>query len=506
MTAVALEARGLVKAFGDLVAVGGVDLDVNCGRIHAVMGENGAGKSTLMSMLFGLLRPDAGEIRLGGAVVRFRGPADAIAAGLGMVHQAFRLFDEMKVWENVVAAAEPRRGPFVDVKSARTRVAELAETFGLAVNPDAKVGDLSVGARQRVEILKALHRGAKILILDEPTAVLTPIERNGLFHVLRRLADEGCATLFVTHKLDEVLAISDDVLVMRDGKAVKRLLTREADAATIVRAMTGRDLKSRTRPAPAKAQASLLQVRGLRVAGADGREAVHGVDLDVRGGEIVGVAGVAGNGQSELVCAIVGLKQATAGEVRIADVTVDRLDVADRRAAGLAYIPEDRARTGTAGTASAAENLAMGAHRRSPLAERGFLARSAIAAQARDLIKRFSIKIADESSSVGPLSGGNLQKIVVARELSRAAAVLVAEQPTRGVDVGAIEFIHDALLAERAAGRAILLISSELSEVFALADRILVMFEGRIVARLAGADADEATVGAAMAGRSATAV
>ena len=496
-----IAAIGIVKRFGGLVANDGVNFSAECGEIHGVMGENGAGKTTLMSILFGLQAPDAGEIRLRHAPVRFRSPIDAMRAGVGMVHQSFRLFDSLTAWENIVYGAEPTRGPFIDQGAARRRVAELSERRRLAVDPDARVGDLSVGVRQRIEILKALYRDARILILDEPTAVLTPPERDALFAVLKSLAADGRTILFVTHKLHEVTAITDRVTVLRDGRTVANLRTADTDAYEIVRAMTGRNVSLRVAKGPAQPGDSVLSADGVTIAASSGGRAVNQVSLTVRGGEIVGMAGVAGNGQSELIEALVGLRKPDAGQVRISGHDGTRADVAARRAAGLAYIPEDRSAVGSAPAASATDNLAMGFHRRAPLAGGPFINPSAFAAWARALIKRFAIKIANERVNVGTLSGGNLQKIVVARELAHEAPALIAEQPTRGLDVAATESIHAQIVAERDSGRAILLVSAELSEILALSDQVLVMFEGRVLANLPREKADEHIVGLLMAGR-----
>ena len=500
-----IAAVGIVKRFGGLVANDGVNFSAERGEIHGVMGENGAGKTTLMSILFGLQQPDAGEIRLCDAVVSFRSPIEAIRAGVGMVHQSFKLFDSLTVWENIVYGAEPRRGPFIDRGAARRRVAELSERRRLAVDPDARVGDLSVGVRQRIEILKALYRDARILILDEPTAVLTPPERDALFAVLKSLAADGGTILLVTHKLHEVTAITDRVTVLRDGRTVASLCTADTDADEIVRAMTGRNVSLKVAKRPAQPGDPVLSADGLTIAASSGGRAVDQVSLTVRGGEIVGVAGVAGNGQSELVEALVGLRKLDAGQVRISGHDVTRADVAARRAVGLAYIPEDRSAVGSAPTASATDNLAMGFHRRAPLAGGPFINPSAFATWARALIRRFAIKIASERVNVGTLSGGNLQKIVVARELAHEAPALIAEQPTRGLDVTATESIHAQIVAERDRGRAILLVSAELSEILALSDRVLVMFEGRVIADLPREEADEHSVGLLMAGREAEA-
>ncbi|MGH4030735.1 ABC transporter ATP-binding protein [Actinomycetota bacterium Odt1-20B] len=489
LAAPAVELRGITKEFPGTLANDRVDLSVRRGEIHALMGENGAGKSTLVSVLYGMVRPDAGRILLDGREVSFARPGEAIAAGLGMVHQSFRLFPSFTVAENVVYAAEPRRRGLLDRAEAVRRVAALAEEHGLAVDAAARVGDLPVGVRQRVEILKLLYRGARTLILDEPTAVLTPAEADALFGVLRSLAADGRTVLLVTHKLREVMEGSDAVTVLRDGRVAARMRTSETSADEIAAAMTGRAVElDRVYPAGTPGGAA-LSVSGLS---ADG---VRDVSLSVRAGEIVGVAGVAGNGQSELVEAVAGLRPVAAGRVVVGGADVTHATAAARRAAGLAYVPEDRAAVGTAPAASVAENLAMGHHR-----GHGLLRPSWLRAHARALTERFGIKAASPGQPAASLSGGNLQKLVIGRELAHDAPLLIVEQPTRGVDIGAVQTIHEQLVAHRDAGHAVLLVSAELSEIRGLADRVLVMYEGRVAAEYARAEADERSLGLAMAG------
>ncbi len=500
MAEIELQAIGVVKRYGPLVANDHIDLEAARGEVHAVMGENGAGKSTLMSILYGMQAPDEGRIVLRGKEVRFRSALDAIAEGMGMVHQAFQLFNSLSVWENVVYGREPGRLGFIDRSAAIAEVGALGRRFHLEVDPAAIVGRLSVGVRQRVEILKALYRDAKILILDEPTAVLTPQERDGLFGVIRNLTADGRTVLFVTHKLHEAMAISDRVTVLRDGRVAARMTAAETSPREIIRAMTGRAVNLTVMKGPSRPGAVVLNVEGLTV-GEGLKPVVDSVSLAVRAGEIVGVAGVAGNGQTELIEALTGLRIPDKGQVEIAGRDVTSLGVAEHREAGLAYIPEDRALTGAALKASAADNLAMGFQRRAPLAHGALIDHMAVAARAKRLIERFGIKIGSERQPVGSLSGGNLQKVVVARELEHEAPLLIAEQPTRGLDIGAIEFIHALLIAERDRGKATLLVSAELAEIMALSDRILVMFEGRILADIPAGEADEETLGLIMAGR-----
>ncbi|MEU1178488.1 ABC transporter ATP-binding protein [Streptomyces sp. NPDC005820] len=497
-SALAVELRGITKRFPGTLANDDVDLSVRRGEIHALMGENGAGKSTLMSVLYGMERPDAGTIRVEGRDVTFASPSAAMASGLGMVHQSFKLFDSLTVAENVVYAAEPRRFGLVDRAAARRRVRELAEEHGLAVDPDARVGELPVGLRQRVEILKLLHRGARTLILDEPTAVLTPAEADALFAVLKSLTAQGRTVVLVTHKLREVLEGSDRVTVLRDGRVVARLVTAETTADEIAAAMTGRSVELERIHTPGTPGEAVLAVAGLTT------DSVHGVDLTVHAGEIVGIAGVAGNGQSELIGALAGLRPITAGEVTLRGEDITHASAAERRAKGLAYVPEDRHAVGTAPAATVAENLAMGHHRTS-LSSRGLLPPAAVRAHARKLVERFGIKAATTEVPASALSGGNLQKLLIGRELAHDAPLLLVEQPTRGVDIGAIQNIHDQLIAHRDAGHAVLLVSAELSEIRGLADRVLVLYEGRVAASYTKEEADERTLGLAMAGAAAPA-
>ncbi|MCC5948927.1 MAG: ABC transporter ATP-binding protein [Nitriliruptoraceae bacterium] len=497
-----LELRGITKRYPGVVANDRVDLTVRSGEIHAIVGENGAGKTTLMSILYGLIPPDEGEIRLGGEVHRFASPRDAIDAGLGMVHQAFKLFPSLTVAENVVYGDEPRRRGLVDRAKARRDVAAIAAEYGLSVDPARRVEDLPVGVLQRVEIIKALYRDARILILDEPTAVLTPQERDALFVVLERLRERGHTIVFITHKLGEVLALSDRVTVLRDGRAVAELVTAQTDEHEITHHMTGREVALTQRPAERTPGEIRLEVRGLRVEQGDGPPLLDGVDLEVGAGEVLGIAAIAGNGQNELVESLVGLRTPDAGRVVVdgQDITTDT--VAARRRAGVAYIPEDRHRVGTAGAASTRDNLLMSYQRESRFQRRRWLDRGAVDEHATRLIDGYRIRVAGLATPVGTLSGGNLQKIVVAREVEHDPGVLIAEQPTRGVDVGAIEFIHERLVEVRDAGAAVLLISAELWELRALSTRIVVLFEGRLVGTFDPRTTDEQTLGLAMTGAS----
>jgi simple sugar transport system ATP-binding protein len=494
----AAELRGITKRFGPVLAVDDVDLVLERGTVHAVVGENGAGKSTLMSVLYGLHRPDSGTVLRAGREVRLTSPLDAIEAGLGMVHQHFRLFGSLTVAENVVFRAEPGRFGRFDRRAAERRVTELSGRFGLDVDPSARVDTLPLGVRQRVEILKALHREAEVLVLDEPTAVLTPGEVDSLFAVIRGMAAQGTTVALVTHKVREVLEATDRVTVLRDGAVTARLTTADTTAGEIVEAMIGRGLVPAVNPRGAVTGDAVLEVADLQMAAAPGAARVQGVSLRVRSGEVVGVAGVSGNGQRELVEAVVGLRTPGSGSIRLHGRDLAGLGVRERRGLGIAYVPEDRPGVGTAAGLSVADNLALGHHRTPPLARRRRLSPAAVRDQATELVRRLGVKTAGVAAPLASLSGGNAQKVVLARELHHEAPLLVVEQPTQGVDVGAGEEIHRLLLDYRARGGAVLLVSYEISELRALADRVLVLLDGEITAELAAADATEEVLGAAM--------
>jgi simple sugar transport system ATP-binding protein len=495
-----LELRGISKRFPGVLANDRIDLVVEAGTIHAVVGENGAGKTTLMSILYGLVQPDAGEIRVRGKVVDFSSPLDAIAAGLGMVHQAFKLFPTLTVAENVVYRSEPTKGWFLDRDAAVAEVRKLADGFGLGVDPKARVEDLPVGVLQRVEIVKALYRDARVLILDEPTAVLAPQERDGLFGIMRRLKEAGHTILFVTHKLNEVMAISDRVTVLRAGRVVADLETESTSPRVISRLMTGRDIETVGRNTGENLGKRLLEVSNLGLVDESGIVRLTDVSFEVRAGEIVGIAAVAGNGQSELIDALTGLRQATSGRIALNGADITDAEPAERRAGGLAYVPEDRHRVGTAAGGEVWSNLLMGYQRSSRFRRGRWLRRPVVRDHARQLIGQYDVRVGSEDTLVGTLSGGNLQKVVVAREMTQPAELLIADQPTRGVDIGAIEFLHRRLLDYREQSRGILLISADLSELLSLSNRILVMYEGRIVAELDAAHTDEAGLGIFMTG------
>ncbi len=486
--------------FGSLTAVDGVSIDIEAGGIHAIVGENGAGKSTLMNVLFGLVKPDAGRIEIDGAARSWASPQEAIASGLGMVHQHFMLQDEMTVLENIVLCAEPiSRFGFVDFSGARRKLAQGFSEHGIAIDLDAVVGQLAVGQRQVVEILKMLYRDARLLILDEPTAVLTPQEKDRLFAILRSFAAAGKSVVIITHKLDEVMEIADHVSVMRGGRLISSGLLGETSKERIAREIIGGDLPPPLKPQPREPGAVVLSVANLTVASRAGH--VGPLSFEVRAGEIVGIAGVSGNGQAELVQALTGLRKPAGGTILLAGRDVAALDVAARRHAGMSYIPEDRQRMGLALGATVAENANAGREDRAGFAAGPFLRRRAMADFARDLIRRYNIRVGGPAARASTMSGGNKQKLVVGRELTRATPLIVAENPTWGVDIGAIDFIHGELMRMRDAGHAVLLVSTELDEVMALSDRILVMFEGAIAGEVSGGEATRERLGSLMTSR-----
>ncbi len=477
-----LELRSITKRFGSLVANSEIDLDVRAGEVHALLGENGAGKSTLMNVLYGLYTADAGEVLMDGKPLRLRSPRDAIDAGIGMVHQHFMLIPVMTVAENIVLAHEPRRGVVMDYGKARQEVRELSDRYGLAVSPDDRVEEIGVAQQQRVEILKALFRSARVLILDEPTAVLTPQEAEELFRVVRSLKEQGTAIIFISHKLNEVLEIADRITVLRRGKAVA---TRPAAGATeqgLAELMVGRAVLLDVDKQAANPGDPLLTVSNLHVRDVRGLEAVRDLSLEVRAGEIVGIAGVDGNGQTELIEAITGLTRPEEGSIIVAGREVAGRGAHASFNAGVGHIPEDRQRFGLVLDFSLAENLALHEYREAPDSTAGLLWPRRLIARARNLLSEFDVRGGQPQTTARALSGGNQQKVVIAREVSGERRVLVAAQPTRGLDVGAIEFVHKRLVAERDAGHAILLVSFELDEILSLSDRILVIYEGRVVA------------------------
>ena len=495
-----LELRGITKRFPGVLANDHVDLDLRRGEVHALLGENGAGKSTLMNILYGLYRPDEGEILLHGEPADISSPHGAIAAGIGMVHQHFMLIPVMTVAENIVLASEPRRnGVLLDTAAAEGRVRELAEQFSFHIDPHARVRDITVGQQQRVEILKALYRGADILILDEPTAVLTPQEAVELFEILKRLVAEGMSVIFISHKLNEVLEIANRITVLRRGRKVDTIDRAGATEAMLARMMVGRDVLLRVDKAAPKPGDVLLEVDDLHVHDDRGLEAVRGVSFSVRAGEIVAIAGVDGNGQTELIDAITGLRKPSSGTITVAGEDLTGASAHAFLQHGLGHIPEDRHRRGLVLEFSLAENLVLHDYAKEPFATNGFLHPARILGAARKLLHEFDVRGGTPETRTSALSGGNQQKVVVAREVARDPKVLIAAQPTRGLDVGAIEFVHRRLVEERDEGRAVLLVSLELEEVLSLADRILVVYEGSVVGEYEPSVSEE-ELGIAMTG------
>jgi simple sugar transport system ATP-binding protein len=497
---VVLEARGLTKRFPGVIANEDVSLSVRSGEIVALLGENGAGKSTLVKMIYGLYTPDEGEILVKGEKVKFHSSRDAIKAGIGMVHQHFQLVPVFTVAENVILGDEPRRWPFVNMKKARNEVARLAEQYGLQVDVDAKVQDIPVGAQQRVEILKALYRKADILIMDEPTAVLTPQETDELLKVMRGFADSGVAVIFITHKLREVLTVADSIEVLRGGKAVGTTTPGESDQASLAQMMVGRSVLLTVERSPSKPGEVVLDVAGLTAENNIGLEALRGISLQVRAGEIVGIAGVEGNGQRELVEALTGLRPSTAEKFTIAGMDASGKSPHDIHAMGVGHVPEDREKDGLVGPYSIADNMVLNRFDEAEFSSKGVRNRAAVATLARGLVEQFDVRTPSIETTVESLSGGNKQKVVIARELAANPQLLIASQPTRGVDVGSIEFIHSQIVAARDRGAAVLLVSAELDEVLGLSDRVQVMYDGRLLAELPGEEADRDRIGRLMAG------
>lgn len=496
-----LELRGITKRFGSLVANENINLVVESGEIRSLLGENGAGKSTLMNVLYGLYQADGGEILLDGKVQNFKGPGDAMEAGIGMVHQHFMLIPVFTVAENVVLGNEPVNAiGGLDLETARARVKEISDRFGFDVDPDALVEDLPVGIQQRVEIIKALTRNAKVLVLDEPTAVLTPQETDELMQIMRELAKSGTSIIFITHKLREVQAVADKITVIRQGKVVGEA-NPKASASELASLMVGREVDLQVEKAATKPGEVVLSVENISVLDDREQRAVDNVTFNVRAGEILAIAGVQGNGQTELAEALLGLRNPVkgSGEIRLAEQNLNNLSVRKHLEAGIGYVPEDRKKDGLVSDFSIAENFMLNGSFGKPFAKGvniDFAARDTISAK---LIEEFDVRTQSASTLAGKLSGGNQQKVVVARELSRDVKLLIASQPTRGVDVGSIEFIHERIVAERDSGRAVILISTELDEVLALADRIAVMYRGRIVG-IVDAKTSRETLGKMMAG------
>jgi simple sugar transport system ATP-binding protein len=496
----AVEMLGIVKRFPGVVANAGVDLSVERGEIHALLGENGAGKSTLMNILMGLIHPDHGKILVHGRDVRFHSPRDAVDAGLGMVHQHFMLIPRFSVTENIILGSEGP-GAFIDRQAAEERVAQTAAEYGLVVDPRARVEDLPVGIQQRVEILRVLYQDSNILILDEPTALLTPQEVEDLYRVLNALRDAGRTVIFITHKLREVAAISDRVTVIRRGMTVGTRVTADTTAAELAELMVGRGVSLRVDRTRAHPGEVALQAFDLTMKGRGGVNALDGLSLSVRKGEIVGIAGVEGNGQTELVETLAGLHIPESGTILLGEMDITRDDPVERRRKGLSYIPEDRHHRGLVLPFSLTENMLLGNSEIPPFGDGRRIDYAKTEEITRELMERFDVRAPGPETSAGALSGGNQQKLIIARELFREPAVLLAVQPTRGLDVGAIEFVHSRIVAERDKGRGVLLLSFDLDETLDLSDRILVIYHGKIVGEFSGERVDRAELGLLMGGR-----
>lgn len=497
-----LELTNITKTFPGVLANDHINLTINRGEVHAVLGENGAGKTTLMNIIYGLYQPDSGEVRVNGQITRIHSPADALKMGIGMVHQHFMLVDPLTVAENVILGNEPTRMVF-RIEQAVKLTRELSEKFGLDVDPRARIEDLPVGVRQRVEILKALYRNANLLILDEPTAVLTPIEVNELYETIASLKAAGKTVIFITHKLNETMKISDRITILRDGRAVKTLNTAETNPPELARLMVGREVMLRVNKDPCQSGDEIIRIENLKVNDNRGLSVVNGVQLCVRAGEIYGIAGIEGNGQSELIEAVTGLRKVVSGHVFLDGHELTGVGSAHRIAAGLGHVPEDRNTRGLISQYSVEENLILGYHHQHRFLRRGFLNHASIDGFSEGLVAAFDIKTTGVHSQVSTLSGGNAQKVVVARVFSQNPKALIVAQPTRGVDVGATEYIYQQMLKMRAAGVAILLISSDLEEVRSLSDRIGVLYQGRIVIEKPAEAFTERELGLYMAGSSA---
>ena len=495
-----LQVKNVTKSFGSVIANNDISFEVAAGEIVALLGENGAGKSTLVKSVFGLVRPDQGEIFIDGNQMAPGDTAAVIASGVGMVHQHFKLVPVMSVTENIILGDEPKNGLFVNVKKAEQKVRELSEKFGLEVDPTANIEDLPVGTQQRVEILKALSKDVRLLIFDEPTAVLTPQETDELILVIKNLARLGVGVIVITHKLREVMALADRVVVLRDGKVVGTTTPKETDEAGLAQMMVGRSVVLEVEKGVANPGKPVLTVKGLEVFDDRNLLAVKGVDLEVRSGEIFGIAGVEGNGQRELVEAICGMRERAKGEVLVSGAVTKDMHPHAVHEAGVSHIPEDREKHGLVSSYSISDNLILNQFDQAPFARGWFRNMSEIRKNADLLVKKFDIRTTSPAALASSLSGGNKQKVVIARELSQDLQVLIAAQPTRGVDVGSIEFIHKQLIAARDNGAGVLLVSAELDEIISLSDRIAVMSAGKIVAIIDSKGADRDYIGRLMAG------
>ena len=496
-----VEMRGISKSFPGILANDDITLELRKGEVHALLGENGAGKSTLMCILFGLYQPDAGSISINGKMVNIANPNIANELGIGMVHQHFKLVHNFTVTENIVLGMEPRSGLSLSLASASQRVKALSEQYGLNVDPDAKIEDISVGMQQRVEILKMLYRKAEVLIFDEPTAVLTPQEIGDLMKIMRNLLDEGKSIVLITHKLKEIKAIADRCTVIRRGKMIGTVDVKDTDEAKMAEMMVGREVSFSVDKAPREPGKTILKIDGLNVKNSRNVLALKNFSLELRAGEIVGLAGVDGNGQTELTEALTGLRKIESGSIRLGDQEISRCTIRERIEHGMAHIPEDRQKRGLVLDYSIEENFILKTHREAPYSHRGFLDFPAIRRHAEKLIEAFDVRSGEGPiSSARTMSGGNQQKAIIGREFDLDPELLIAVQPTRGLDVGSIEYIHKRLVEQRDSGKAVLLISLELDEVLDLSDRIAVISNGELIGIVDAANTNEKEVGLMMAG------
>ena len=495
-----IEMREITKIFGEFVANDKINLELRKGEIHALLGENGAGKSTLMNMLAGLLEPTSGEIVVNGKSVKLDSPSKAASLGIGMVHQHFMLVEAFTVAENIILGSEITKNGVLDLKGATKEIKELSEKYGLTVDPSAKIEDISVGAQQRVEILKTLYRGADILIFDEPTAVLTPAEIEELMKIMKNLVKEGKSIILITHKLDEIRAVSDRVTVIRRGKSIETVEIAGATNQDLAEMMVGRAVSFKTAKEPANPQETVLSIKNLVVEENRGVPAVKGLSLDVRAGEIVGIAGIDGNGQTELIQAITGLRKASSGEIRIKNQSIIGKQPRQITEMKVSHVPEDRHRDGLVLAMSISENIALQTYYKEPLSKNGILNYGNIYSYARKLMEEFDVRAANEYVSASALSGGNQQKAIIAREMDRDPDLLIVSQPTRGLDVGAIEYIHKRLIEARTQGKAVLVVSFELDEILNVSDRIAVIHDGKIQGIVTPEETNKQELGILMAG------
>lgn len=495
-----VEMKNVTKMFPGVIANEDVNFSLKKGEIHVLLGENGAGKTTLMNVLYGLYQPEKGEIFIKGENVKLKGPSDAIAHGVGMVHQHFMLVHNFTVAESVILGSEPKKGLKLNMSKAVADVKKLAEQYGFNIDPHSIIEDITVGQQQKVEIIKALYRGADILILDEPTAVLTPQEIEELGNILRNLTNEGKSIILITHKLKEVMSMSDRVTIVRRGKVINTVNTAETDIDGLAEMMVGRKVKLVVDKEKPKIGDVVLKVENLKVLDTRDLPAVNGLNLEVRAGEILGIAGVDGNGQSEFIEAITGLRNVNDGKVILKGKDITGKAPKEIFEAGVGHVPEDRHKRGLVLKYSLAENSILGVHYKEPFAKKSIINYDKVKGYARKLIEEFDVRTPNEDVSAASLSGGNQQKMIVAREISKDPDLIIVSQPTRGLDVGAIEYIHKRLVEERDKGRAVLLVSLELDEVMGLSDRIAVMYDGNIVGTVDAADATEQKLGVLMAG------